>query len=132
MTAMHRRPPRRSAAVLLALLLAALLLPTLARALAEPGRGAWAEVCTARGLQWVAVADADGDAPAPLHEPAPHCPWCRVDLDPPALSSATPQLAAPAAASAHPAPHDSAADTRDESRRTPPARGPPASPRALP
>lgn len=63
---------------------AATLMPSIARAVAH-ARGdspTWIEVCSAQGSRLVALAtDADAaapDAPAAVHDPFDHCPYCSL------------------------------------------------------
>ncbi|MBL8359589.1 MAG: DUF2946 domain-containing protein [Rubrivivax sp.] len=76
---------------------AATQMPSIARAVAY-ARGdspTWVEVCSAQGSRLVALtADAETaapDAPAAVHEPLDHCPWCSLSAHaalPPAAPAA--------------------------------------------
>lgn len=108
---LHSRPmspiarARRVAAWLgLVAMLAFALLPTLARALPHGSSEGWVEVCTPRGMQWVAVdaASADPASPPPAAA-AETCTLCSLSLGgAAALPAPVPRLALPSRATEPP------------------------------
>ena len=80
---MHRHARRRTAWFVLVAMALGLLLPTVAHAVARPAATAWAEICTAQGMQPVpVVADTATEVPVSLHGAMDHCPWCLLTAAP--------------------------------------------------
>lgn len=83
------RPGRVTAWIAIFAILLAALAPSLARALAPPQQAMpWGEICTAAGMQQVAV-DAAPDSGSHEGSGPRHCPYCLVHAGHFALPSAT-------------------------------------------